>query len=124
MRVLICGDRNWDDPAPINWLVRGLSEECQAWDNPLTVINGAARGADTLGMKAAEAYEVSHVEFPALWTVEGKAAGVIRNQRMLDEGMPDVVFAFHDSLDKSKGTADMVRRAKKARLPTYVVSHA
>lgn len=43
----------------------------------------------------------------------GKAAGPIRNQRMLDEGKPDLVVAFPGG----RGTADMVRRAKAAGVP-------
>jgi hypothetical protein len=33
---------------------------------------------------------------------------------MLDEGKPDVVFAFYTNKEKSRGTKDMVRRSKKA----------
>ena len=36
---------------------------------------------------------------------------------MLDEGKPDTVVYFHDNIERSKGTKDMVSRAKKAGLP-------
>lgn len=49
------------------------------------------------------------------------AAGAYRNQRMLDEGKPDMVLAFVDKrLFDSKGTSDMVTRAKKAGLDVYI----
>lgn len=48
-------------------------------------------------------------EYPAEWDKHGKAAGFIRNQDMLDSGV-DVVVAFPGG----RGTADMVRRARKA----------
>lgn len=48
--------------------------------------------------------------FPADWHRDGKAAGPIRNRRMLLEGMPDLVVAFPGG----RGTADMVRRARAA----------
>jgi hypothetical protein len=43
---------------------------------------------------------------------------------MLDEGKPDVVWAFVDKpLAESRGTADMVRRAKKAGVPVFVTEY-
>jgi hypothetical protein len=68
--------------------------------------------------------EITVKVFEAAWDMHGKAAGAIRNQRMLDEGKPDEVWAFTDDLATSKGTADMVRRARKADVPVYVVSRA
>lgn len=107
MRVLVCGDRNWTDEDGIRRVLKGLIE-------PLVVIHGGARGADSLAGKVAE--ELGHeVEvYPADWQRYGKAAGVLRNQQMLDEGKPDFVLAFHADLSRSKGTADMVRRAVAA----------
>jgi predicted polyphosphate/ATP-dependent NAD kinase len=49
---------------------------------------------------------------------QGKAAGIIRNQRMLDEGKPDLVIAFQGG----DGTADMVRRANKSKIPTIILT--
>lgn len=37
-------------------------------------------------------------------------------------GQPDLVLAFHDNLSESKGTRDMVQRAKRAGVPVYLVS--
>lgn len=47
------------------------------------------------------------------------AAGGIRNKQMLNEGKPDLVIAF--PTENSKGTWDMVRRAKRAGIETVVV---
>ena len=46
------------------------------------------------------------------WKKYGKKAGPLRNQQMLEEGKPDLVVAFPGG----NGTADMVRRAKKANI--------
>jgi len=109
MRVLICGDRNFTDKQRICKYVSGL---------PIgtVIIHGNARGADTLAKECAEEMGYEVISFPALWDKYGRAAGPIRNQQMLDEGKPDLVVYFHDNLEKSKGTADMVRRAKKRGL--------
>lgn len=61
--------------------------------------------------------------FPAKWKEFGRAAGPIRNQQMLDEGKPELVLAFHDDLENSKGTKDMVGRAMKADLPVILYTH-
>lgn len=62
--------------------------------------------------------------YPADWANFGKAAGPLRNQRMLDEGKPDLVVAFTNDLASSRGTRDMVRRAQAAGIPTWVVGKA
>lgn len=127
MRVLVCGDRDWTKRHVVDLVLGGLYALHHKNPDPLVVIDGGARGADTLACEWAQgavAYDASvgHEHYPAKWDEHGKAAGPIRNQQMLDEGKPDVVFAFHDDLAASKGTADMVRRAKKAGVPVYVVS--
>jgi hypothetical protein len=33
---------------------------------------------------------------------------------MLEDGQPDLVLAFHSSIEESKGTKDMVKRARAA----------
>lgn len=50
-----------------------------------------------------------------------KAAGPIRNSQQLKEGKPTCCLAFHKDIEKSVGTADMVRRCEKAGVPVKVV---
>ena len=57
------------------------------------------------------------LEFPAKWEEFNKYAGPIRNQQMIDEGHPDLVVYFHDNIDGSKGTKDMVDRATRTNIP-------
>jgi hypothetical protein len=126
MRVLVCGSRDWDDESVIFNI---LSMLFMNHAHPgLVVIEGGARGADRAAAKWADQPgflpPVKHEQYPADWEKHGRAAGYIRNQQMLDEGKPDVVWAFHDDLSQSRGTADMVRRAKKAGIPVYVVGRA
>jgi hypothetical protein len=118
MRVLVCGSRTWGDGVTVRAVLRGIEE---TWGIE-TLIHGNTEGADAYAAAFAvtEPYEVE--AYPADWKKHGKGAGPIRNQQMLDDGKPDQVWAFVDKpLDKSRGTADMVRRARAAGIPTYVV---
>jgi hypothetical protein len=52
---------------------------------------------------------------------EMKVEYYLRNVQMLEEGHPDLVLAFSDNLEESKGTAMMVKLAKDAGVPVYVI---
>lgn len=123
MRVLICGSRDWNANLPIMAVLEGLLQPDGT--TMLTVIEGGARGADAVAaewVRTVPSEFVQHEQYPADWDVHGKAAGPIRNQRMLDKGKPDQVWAFVTKpLEDSRGTADMVRRARAAGITTYVV---
>lgn len=112
--MLVCGDRNWTDVVTMELFLYWLTPDD-------TVIHGAAPGADSLARVIARKVGCKEAAYPANWTY-GRRGGPIRNQKMLDEGKPDAVIAFHNDLTHSKGTKDMVSRARKAGLPTYVIS--
>lgn len=114
MRVLVCGSRSFKDG-------QRMYEELNAGKHGHidTVIHGAASGADTLAHEWAMVY-AHHVDiYRADWVREGKAAGILRNKRMLDYGKPDKVIAFWDG--KSPGTLNMIEIARKAGVETVVV---
>jgi hypothetical protein len=72
------------------------------------LIHGAATGADRLAQAWARNRLIPDREFESNWPVDGGAAGAKRNQRMIDEGKPDLVVAFPGG----PGTDDLVQRAK------------
>ena len=118
-RVLFCGGREWNDPIPVRSILAALENK------GVTLIHGAARGADRLAGALAKEYRIPVEEFPADWRGHGKAAGPIRNKLMLEQ-KPLFVYAFKDGFDftyQRGGTENMVRIAKEAGVPTYVVSH-
>jgi hypothetical protein len=124
-RVLICGSRDWEDRNAIWAVLWGL--ELAHDDEGLTVIEGGAKGADreaVLWFKSVAYVSTGHEQFPADWAKHGKAAGPIRNAEMI-AAKPDVVWAFVTKpLEESRGTHDMVIRARAAGIPTYVVMAA
>lgn len=107
MRVLVCGGRNYSDVKSVYAELDRIHAR-----TPITcIIEGGERGADYLAARwSAKARIDDHARFSAEWTTYGRAAGPIRNQKMLDEGKPDLVVAFPGG----SGTADMVRRARAA----------
>lgn len=121
MRVLVCGSRTFSDHEPIYKVLDGYAE----WGLDV-VIHGAAPGADSIAAGWCVAkHDWPSWAFPAEWDIHGRAAGFIRNQRMLVDGQPHFVWAFVDKpLVESRGTADMVRRSRDAGIPTYVVEVA
>ena len=108
MRVLICGGRDYQNQRKIYDYVGSLPKDA-------VVIHGGARGADRIaGYTARKEWGLKVEPYPAQWGKYGLSAGFIRNQQMLDEGKPDIVVYFHDDIESSKGTKDMVARARKA----------
>ncbi|MBU6283831.1 DUF2493 domain-containing protein, partial [bacterium] len=110
MRVLVCGGRKFDDKA---MLERALGEI-----EITELIEGAAKGADRLAREWAEARKIPFQTFKPEFGRYGRAAGPIRNKRMLAEGKPDLVVAFPGG----SGTANMVGLARAAGVPVRLVA--
>jgi hypothetical protein len=119
--ILITGDREWP-----------YEEFAEIYDRldlerPVDVlVAGGARGVDTICEEWTVVSGVKVDRYPADWdnpeyrTKTGKSfAGNIRNQQMLDETLekygkyPDKCIAFHRNFAKSRGTKDMVGKARK-----------
>jgi len=108
VRVIVCGGRDYADEDTIRErlkLLRDVSAD-------VTIIHGAAPGADSLAGHVATTLGFDVEAHPANWGKHGKAAGPIRNQEMLDS-VVDLVIAFPGG----RGTQDMTNRAKKAGVP-------
>jgi hypothetical protein len=114
-KILVTGDREWND---ITRIVKAL----EGYRPGTILINGACRGADNFCAAVGEALKFEVRSYPADWRRYPRAAGPIRNQQMIDEehkpGEPiDLCLAFHNDIQNSKGTADMLDRVVKAGIP-------
>ena len=130
MRVLVCGGREFAN-APLIWRVlnnvnawaireRGTGIRCLIdGAQQKTLADGTTVGADYWANQWAKATGTTEERYPADWKGYGRSAGPKRNQRMLDEGKPDLVIAFPGG----RGTADMIRRAKTAGVPVREVGY-
>jgi len=123
MRLLVCGSRTWTDRARLREVLDRLVSQHHGDGQVVTVIEGDARGADRLAGQLARRRGWRLERYPADWTRQGRAAGFRRNARMLRQGRPDLVVAFTvGPLAESRGTADMVRRARAAGVPVHLVT--
>src|SRR5438132_11768271 len=99
MLILVCGGREYADGHALNAALDAINA-----DRPVTqLIHGAARGADSLAAAWARSRGIPTLPFPADWKNDGKAAGFVRNAKMVRDGRPDLVVAFPGG----KGTAHM-----------------
>lgn len=115
MKVIVCGSRTWRNRSLIARHIRSLP--------PGTlVIHGNARGADRIAGELAEYYGYDVKPMPADWKKFGRAAGPIRNGQMLLE-KPDLVIAFMDAQNPTRGTQDMMDQAKAAGVEVRWVSN-
>ena len=112
MTIIVCGDRNWTN-------VESIRRVLSYFPADTVVIEGGARGADRIAAGVARSLGMHVREFPANWTGQGRAAGPVRNKRMLAE-QPAQVLAFHSDIEKSKGTKHMVTIALEAGIPVFL----
>lgn len=121
VNFLICGGRDYVDTEVFNAV---MSQYRNKWALPLKIIVGYdpekkyPTGADQIAYNYAVWWGLERETYPYHYHL-GKKGGSSRNQQMLDEGKPDFVLAF--PTEKSTGTWDMVRRAKKAGVETVIV---
>jgi hypothetical protein len=113
-RVLVCGGRDCTDRAAVYASLDSLHAEHRF----TVLIAGGARGADTLAAEWAGERGIPTEVYMAEWERLDRKAGPIRNQRMLDEGCPDLVVAFPGGT----GTAGMMGIARKAGVPVIDLS--
>lgn len=124
MKTIICGPRDFED----------YDELCLAIEKSgfeiTEVVSGAANGADSLGERWAKENSVKVSKFPAKWkdlshpeaiireNSYGKynaKAGFIRNEEMSLYADACIGIIHNDT----RGTADMVSRAKERELEVY-----
>ena len=109
--VLVCGGRSYADRDRVFAELDRL--------NLSAIVHGGAKGADQLATDYAIARNLPTYVHHAQWWRYGAGAGPIRNQDMIDSHPDlDLVLAFPGG----RGTADMVRRARRASVEVKEIS--
>lgn len=125
MKLAVVGSRGYDDT---DYLTKVLDAFHAKYEVDM-VVSGGAKGADTLGEEWANANDIATHIHPARWgegpqTGSGRfgnynpRAGHNRNSAIVRDA--DVVIAFTTDWSKSRGTADTIKKAHKAKVPTFV----
>ncbi len=105
VRVLVCGGRYYQDRGRVNAVLDKLHAE---GDGIEVIIQGGARGADSIASDWADSHSVRNLQYDADWESNGTFAGPMRNKQMLVEGQPTLVIAFPGG----KGTRNMMFQAR------------
>jgi YspA, cpYpsA-related SLOG family len=126
LRILITGSRNWTNRDTISraiidaidhhgthLITHNENGPTLLWDQ-VTLVHGAARGADHIAGRIARAWGMRIEEHPADWDRHGKSAGSIRNTAMVQLGA-NVCLAF--PIGRSIGTRHCMRLANAAGIP-------
>jgi hypothetical protein len=122
IRILVTGSRHWTDETRIRHsltaLVRrycriGLTDSMQGALNGLdvTIVHGAAPGADSIATAVATAHLWTVEPHPADWARHGRSAGPRRNREMVELGA-DVCLGF--PIGASVGTRGCLEMARTA----------
>ena len=113
MRVLVCGGRDYDDYDTVIYCLDAVHNEYGV----TLLVEGGANGADAHGGIWADNNQIPRCTMWANWTKQGRKAGPIRNQNMLDLLHPDCVVAFPGG----KGTSNMIRLAEQSGVTVWRV---
>ncbi len=131
MKIVVTGDRHWDNAESVVDAFEQMVNDYDVIPTDVILIHGAARGLDSQAAEIGELLGMDVRPYPPHWShtdecpaeckqMVGRPAGVIRNQKMLDDNTDiEVALSFHPDLSKSKGTGDMCRRVDKAGIKRW-----
>lgn len=122
VRILITGSRCLNDYDLVH---QAIADAVAELGPDAVVVHGnckrrdGAPGADQLADRAARVLGLKPEPHSARWRTEGRAAGPLRNQRMVDLGA-DLCLVFLVAGLANVGTKDCWRRAERAGIPVRV----
>ena len=118
MRVAVSGWRHATKEGSVLTVTQAMYQVRLEADGPVTLLHGGADGIDSIAVWVANIMGWTiHPAFKAEWNKYGKAAGPIRNHKMLDT-MPDLLLAFPGP--GSRGTIDAIEYAERLGITTRV----
>ncbi len=113
-KCVVCGCRDFAD-------YNLLKEKCLFFLKnkmpDVIIVSGGASGADSLGERFAEEFDLSIERHIAEWKKYGRRAGPLRNEEMVK--IADGVIAFWDG--KSRGTQSTINLCKKYNVNCKIV---
>lgn len=111
IRIIIAGNRHFDNyrllERKVEEFIAGVRMSTGEKNEPVTIVSGGAGGADSLGEAFARSHGYGVERFPADWAKYGRAAGSVRNRKMV-ESDPDGVIVFRKEDGVNKGSDNLV----------------
>jgi hypothetical protein len=121
MKVGIIGSREFSDYDKMKESILSYFRNKNLDINTIEyIVSGGARGADKLGERFAEEFNIKTKIHLPNWDKFGKSAGMIRNSDIIDDS--DLIFAFWDG--QSKGTKDSINKARKRNKEIEIIIYA
>lgn len=111
MKIVVAGPRSFRNHQAVYEVLNHVVQHSDL------VIQGGARGVDTIAKTWARTHGVVCRQFDAQWEQFGRFAGPERNGRMAREA--DALIAFWDG--ESPGTGDMIRQMQVLHKPIFYV---
>lgn len=113
-KVVVTGGRDYTNKEVIYTSLNNIHSQ-----KPITtLIEGAARGVDTICKEWANENNIPVEEYKADWKKNGKSAGFIRNKEMLEKSNPDFGVVFPGGV----GTMHMYELIKQKGLDFLVIT--
>lgn len=113
MKIAIIGSRSFNNYALLGEILNDVK------DRVTLIVSGGANGADKFGERWAKEFKKKTKIFLPDWNAYGKAAGPIRNEKIVKEA--DVVLAFWDG--ESRGTKNAIETAQKLNKEVIVIEY-
>lgn len=110
MKTIIAGSRSITDSGQVDNAIAASGFHITE------VVCGGAQGVDELGNQWASAHKLPVTTFLADWDKHGKRAGPLRNEAMAQYA--EAAIIVWDGI--SRGTADMIVRAKRHQLKLFI----
>jgi hypothetical protein len=110
-KIAVIGSRNFPEPELVRQKVRKFPPDT-------ILVSGGAGGVDSIAEDEARKCGLQVIIFRAEWDKYGKAAGHIRNEKIVDE--VNRVYAFWDG--ESRGTKDTMTITRKQNKPLHVIT--
>jgi predicted Rossmann fold nucleotide-binding protein DprA/Smf involved in DNA uptake len=115
MKLAIVGTRNYCDYKSFKVHLKNFIGD-QKID---CIISGGAQGADSLAARYARKKHIELIVYPAKWKKYGRAAGPIRNKKIVQSA--DHILAFPTG-PSSKGTYSTINIADQMKKPVTIIN--
>lgn len=129
LAILVTGARKYTNKNLIyDTFVNIIVSNVSVMYKNIILIHGGCSGVDTLSGEVGSKLGFEVEVYPAEWKKYGTYAGPKRNKQMIDKlleyknnGYEIKMLAFHDCIEKSKGTKDCVNTASKNGIVAEII---